>query len=150
MVVSMRELRMGRRVYEAIRAHGEESYPNECCGALVGTFDEGSWRVSAAVRAGNASGEAARHRYRITPEELVRIQSEAHGQGLEIAGFYHSHPDHAPHWSAVDLAEAHWVGCAYVITGVESGSAAETKAFLLAGTKEEDKRFEELSLATDG
>ena len=59
-----------------------------------------------------------------------------------IAGFYHSHPDHPAQWSQTDFAEAHWVGCCYVITEVAQGKAATTNSFLLAGTTEEDKRFE--------
>jgi proteasome lid subunit RPN8/RPN11 len=72
----------------------------------------------------------------------VKIEREARGRGLDIAGFYHSHPDHPAQWSPTDFAEAHWIGCAYVITAVEHGKAAVTNSFLLAGTTEEDKRFE--------
>jgi proteasome lid subunit RPN8/RPN11 len=67
---------------------------------------------------------------------------EARGRGLEVAGFYHSHPDHAASWSLSDLAEAHWLGLSYLITAVERGRAGETRAFLLAGSSEQDKRFE--------
>ena len=73
---------------------------------------------------------------------LVGIESNARSLGLEIAGFYHSHPDHGPHWSAKDLAEAHWIGCSYVITAVVRGTAAQTLSFLLVGSLEQDKRFE--------
>ena len=69
------------------------------------------------------------------------IAQEARSRGLEIAGFYHSHPDHPAQWSATDLAEAHWLGASYVITEVAQGKAAITRAWLLAGTREEDKRF---------
>jgi proteasome lid subunit RPN8/RPN11 len=58
-------------------------------------------------------------------------------------GFYHSHPDHPAKWSQTDLTEAHWIGCSYVITSVEKGKAAITNSFLLTGTMEEDKRFED-------
>jgi proteasome lid subunit RPN8/RPN11 len=72
----------------------------------------------------------------------VKIQREATKQGLDIAGFYHSHPDHPAQWSPTDFAEAHWIGCSYVITEVAKGKAQVTNSFLLAGTTEEDKRFE--------
>jgi proteasome lid subunit RPN8/RPN11 len=134
------------RVYQAIRSHAEQAYPAECCGALLGTPGPGGWRVSTAVQARNASGDGARTAYEITPEELVAIDREARRQRCEIAGFYHSHPDHEAHWSATDLAEAHWVGCGYVITAVCGGRATETRAFLLAGTREEDKLFEEMTI----
>ena len=58
-------------------------------------------------------------------------------------GFYHSHPDHPAQWSKTDFEEVHWIGCSYVITSVEQGTAKVTNSFLLAGTTEEDKRFED-------
>jgi proteasome lid subunit RPN8/RPN11 len=130
-------------VYEAIRAHGEETYPHECCGALLGKPGERGWVVADSVRAGNTRTDSAHNRYNIAPIELVRIQRSAREKGLEIAGFYHSHPDHPAQWSATDFAEAHWLGCSYVITSVAKGKAAVTNSFLLAGTTEEDKRFEQ-------
>jgi proteasome lid subunit RPN8/RPN11 len=105
--------------------------------------------MTAAVRARNARGDESRTTYEIAPEDLVAIDREARRQRLEIAGFYHSHPDHEPRWSATDLAEAHWLGCWYVITSVEDGRAGETRAFLLAGNREEDKRFEEESICVE-
>ncbi len=138
----MSTLYIPRAVYETMRAHGEETYPHECCGVLMGRKSEAGWSVTAAVRAGNTRTDSAHNRYQIAPLELVRIQREAHGQGLDIAGFYHSHPDHPAQWSPTDFAEAHWIGCSYVITEVASGKAQATNSFLLAGTTEEDKRFE--------
>jgi proteasome lid subunit RPN8/RPN11 len=134
-------LHIPRAVYHSIRAHGEGTYPHECCGVLLGQFEQGEWRIAAAVRAGNTRTDSAHNRYMIDPAELVRIQRDAMRQGLDIAGFYHSHPDHPAQWSATDFAEAHWIGCSYVITEVRDGRAAVTNAFLLAGTTEEDKRF---------
>lgn len=138
----MSELRVPRAVYESLRAHGEETYPHECCGALLGrSAREGSWQVVEAIRAGNTRTDSAHNRYHIAPVELVKIQREARVKGLEIAGFYHSHPDHPAMWSPTDFAEAHWLGCSYVITEVAQGKAAVTNSFLLAGTTEEDKQF---------
>jgi proteasome lid subunit RPN8/RPN11 len=146
----MTNLRMARAVYEAIRAHGEETYPHECCGALLGHIapegharDFAGWMVEDAVRAGNTRTDSAHNRYNIAPAELVKIEREARERGLDIAGFYHSHPDHPAQWSATDFAEAHWIGCAYVITAVSQGRATVTNSFLLAGVTEEDKRFEQ-------
>ena len=135
-------IRIPRPVYESLRAHGEETYPHECCGALLGQNIEGEWRVEQAVRAGNTRTDSAHNRYNIAPAELVRIQRDAMRQGLDIAGFYHSHPDHPAQWSPTDFAEAHWLGCAYIITQVNEGRSAVTNSFLLAGPSEEEKRFE--------
>jgi proteasome lid subunit RPN8/RPN11 len=136
-------LHLTREVYEAIRAHGEETYPHECCGALLGHSRPEGWKVESAVRAGNTRTDSAHNRYQIAPLELVKIQREAHRLGLDIAGFYHSHPDHPAQWSPTDFAEAHWIGCSYVITEVAQGKAQVTNSFLLSGTTEEDKRFEQ-------
>ncbi len=132
---------MPRAVYEAIRAHSEETYPDECCGALIGEPTPEGWRVKDSIRAGNARTDSAHDRYQIAPLELVRIEREARRQGLGIAGFYHSHPDHPAQWSTVDLAGAHWLGCSYVITQIALGKAAETNSFLLTGLTEEEKQF---------
>ena len=140
-------LRLPRPIYEAIRTHGEETYPHECCGALLGRFtaegdNAGVWVVEAAVRTGNTRTDSAHNRYQIAPIELVKIEREARGRGLDIAGFYHSHPDHPAQWSPTDFEEAHWLGCCYVITSVAQGKATVTNSFFLAGQREEEKKFE--------
>jgi proteasome lid subunit RPN8/RPN11 len=142
----MSELRIAGSVYEAIRAHGEETYPHECCGALLGHQTPGGWRIELSVKAGNTRTDSAHNRYNISPLELVRIEREARKSGLSIGGFYHSHPDHPAQWSPTDFAEAHWIGCSYVITAVAQGNATITNSFFLAGTTEEDKRFEHESI----
>jgi proteasome lid subunit RPN8/RPN11 len=139
-------LRISQAVYDAIRAHGEETYPRECCGALLGRSAGDGWRIEASARAGNTRTDSAHNRYQIAPAELVKIEREARLQGLEIAGFYHSHPDHPAQWSPTDFAEAHWLGCSYVITTVAQGKATVTNSFLLAGSTEEEKRFEQESV----
>ncbi|HWG20523.1 MAG TPA: M67 family metallopeptidase [Terracidiphilus sp.] len=145
----MSVLRISKPVYDSLRAHGEETYPHECCGALLGHSSPEGWQVTAAVRAANTRTDSAHNRYQIAPLELVRIQRDANRQGLDIAGFYHSHPDHPAQWSSTDFAEAHWIGCTYVITEVATGKAAVTNAFLLAGAAEEDKRFESQAIQLD-
>ena len=143
----MSTLHIPRTIFDALREHGEETYPHECCGVLLGHSTPEGWRVESAVRAGNTRTDSAHNRYQIAPIELVKIQREATKQGLDIAGFYHSHPDHPAQWSPTDLAEAHWIGCSYVITEVAKGMAQVTNSFLLAGTTEEDKRFETETIA---
>jgi proteasome lid subunit RPN8/RPN11 len=136
-------LKMSEAIYNEIRKHGEDSYPNECCGVLLGSSGSGVNRVEQTVRAGNTRTDSAHNRYQIAPEELVRIQRQARERDLDIVGFYHSHPDHPARWSATDFAEAHWLGCSYVITAVEQGSATQTNSFLLTGEGEDEKQFED-------
>lgn len=126
---------------DALRHHGEETYPHECCGVMLGRVEGDQRVVEAVLRAGNTRVDSPHNRYNIEPRELVRIQRQARERGLDIVGFYHSHPDHPARWSQTDLAEAHWVGCSYVITSVENGRASVTNSFALEGSSEEDKHF---------
>lgn len=136
-------LRIHKLAWEQLRRHGEETYPYECCGVLVGEMDgEGVKVVQAAVRCGNQRSDSPHNRYEVDPRELVRIQREARAQAQDILGFYHSHPDHPARWSQTDLAEAHWTGCSYVITSVINGRAAETNSFNLTA-RDEIKSFED-------
>jgi proteasome lid subunit RPN8/RPN11 len=135
-------LKFSRQNYDAIRVHGEETYPHECCGVLLGSFtDDGDRVVTRTARAGNTRTDSAHNRYNIDPKELVRIQREGRERGEDIVGFYHSHPDHPAQWSSTDYAEAHWIGCSYVITSVEKGKATTTNSFELIGPDESYKRL---------
>jgi proteasome lid subunit RPN8/RPN11 len=128
--------------YESLRRHGEETYPFECCGVLLGNFQGENRVVDDVARCTNTRADRPQDRYYIDPKELIRIQRDAAAKGLDIVGFYHSHPDHPARWSQTDLAEAHWLGCSYVITSVENGAARDTNSFVLAGENEENKRLE--------
>ncbi|HEY6446298.1 MAG TPA: M67 family metallopeptidase [Acidobacteriaceae bacterium] len=147
-------LRLSQPIYEAVRRHGEETYPHECCGVLLGRFvnEDGAAinDVEDALRAGNTRTDSAHNRYHIAPQELVKIQRLGRERRLDIVGFYHSHPDHPAQWSPTDFAEAHWIGCSYVITAVEKGAARQTNSFLLAGATEDDKRFEDQPIEVTG
>ncbi len=129
--------------YHALRRHGEQTYPHECCGVLLGTVDGDVRTVVEIAKAGNTRLDSLHNRYNIDPKELVRIQREARERDLDIVGFYHSHPDHPARWSPTDFAEAHWIGCSYVITAVEKGTAQQTNSFALLGDSEENKHFED-------
>ena len=135
-------LKIRRKDYDEIRGHGEETYPHECCGVLLGQMDDDGTRVvTSTARCGNTREDSPHNRYNIDPKELVRIQREGRERGEDIIGFYHSHPDHPARWSQTDLAEAHWFSCSYVITSVERGNAQMTNSFELTGTDESDKKL---------
>src|ERR1700760_611966 len=138
-------LKIPQALYDQLRAHGEETYPNECCGIMLGTSDDNTLTVASLIRAGNTRTDSAHNRYHIAPQELIAAQRTGRKKGLDIVGFYHSHPDHPAQWSPTDFAEAHWFGCAYVITSVDgdktTGHAKITNSFLLTGTTEDDKAF---------
>jgi proteasome lid subunit RPN8/RPN11 len=142
-------LKISNSDYVAIRKHGEETYPNECCGVLLGRMDDGIRVVRETVRCGNTREDSPQNRYNIAPQELIAAQRKAREKGMDIIGFYHSHPDHPPRWSKTDLNEAHWFACSYVITSVEAGIASRTYSFVLAGNDEESKRFEDESIEVE-
>jgi len=135
-------IRLSKSDHALLRQHGEETYPHECCGVLLGQFDDnGAKTVARVARCGNTRADSPHNRYHIDPKELIRIQREGRERGEDIVGFYHSHPDHPARWSSTDLAEAHWFGCSYIITSVEKGTAAITNSFELAGSDEASKKF---------
>ena len=135
-------LKLSQSDYLSLRQHGEQTYPHECCGVLLGRFDDdGTKTVSRVARCGNTRADSLHNRYSIDPRELIGIQREGRERGEDIVGFYHSHPDHPARWSSTDFAEAHWFGCSYVITSVEKGTATMTNSFELQGSDEADKKF---------
>ena len=135
-------LKLAAKDYEAIRRHGEETYPHECCGVLLGRVDDDGTRiVTSAARCGNTRTDSPQNRYNIDPRDQIRIQREGRERGEDIIGYYHSHPDHPARWSPTDLAEAHWPGYSYVITSVDKGKAAITNSFELTSSDETVKEF---------
>ena len=140
-------LRIPQSALEQVRAHGEQAYPQECCGVLLGESVAGVRLVREVARCTNACQQSPASRYRIEPGELVRLQRAARERRQQIVGFYHSHPDHPAHWSPADLAEANWPDCSYLITAVERGRATQTRSFVLADVAD-DPRFEEEEVVT--
>jgi proteasome lid subunit RPN8/RPN11 len=144
-------LRIGKADYDLIRWEAEHSYPNECCGIILGKLDGGQRSVTMTLKCENARADAAHHRYSIHPEQVVAALKLARSRAESIVGFYHSHPDCPPHYSTTDLTEAHWFGCSYVITSVDRGRASATDSFVLVGS-EDRKRFqvEEIEIVANG
>ncbi len=130
-------LQLDPKLLAQVAAHATESYPQECCGVLLGHRDPERRTVVRAVRCRNAHQDPAT-RYAIDPAELIAIQRRAREEPLAIIGFYHSHPDHPPSVSATDLAEADWTGCSYVIVSVEEKRVTAVRSFVLG--QEEGRR----------
>lgn len=142
-------LKLTQAHLDQLRRHGEATYPHECCGVLTGQITaDGVKQVMQVVPCNNADSAKPQVWYQIDPSDLVRIQREAYARNHDILGFYHSHPDCPARWSKSDLAEAHWLGCSYVITSVEKGKAQQTNSFELFGD-ESDKRFEDEAITVE-
>lgn len=134
-------LKISRADYDLIRWEAERSYPNECCGIILGNVFEDHRMVTMTITCDNARTDSPANRYIIRPEQVVAAQKLARNRGENIIGFYHSHPDHPATYSPTDLEEAHWFDCSYVITAVNRGTAMVTDSFLLLG-EEDGKRFQ--------
>src|SRR6185295_3135136 len=131
-------LTISAAVDAAIRAHGRETYPHECCGALIGR--DGS--VTDVVALPNTTEEGPRRRFLVRPSDYRQAESRASELGAELLGFYHSHPDHPARPSQYDLDHA-WPTFAYIIVAVAAGVAEAMTVWFL---KDDRSSFEEGSL----
>lgn len=113
-----------------IAAHGERDYPHECCGLMLGAFAGGSLKTIAEIYPiSNAREEAAkRNRFLITPEEFMEGEQYAQQNGLDVVGFYHSHPDHPAVPSGYDLDHA-WPRYSYIVVAVKAGTAGDIRSW---------------------
>ena len=128
-------------IAEAIRRHGAEAYPHECCGALVGRNDT----AAAVVALPNTTEEGPRRRFLVRPSDYRLAEQRAGELGAELLGFYHSHPDHPARPSQYDLDHA-WPNFAYVIVSVAAGAAADMTVWWL---KDDRTTFEKGDLHGD-
>ena len=128
-------------VARAIRRHGEETYPHECCGALVGQGD----RATALVGLPNTTEEGPRRRFLVRPSDYRLAEKRATELGGDLLGFYHSHPDHPARPSQYDLDHA-WPTFAYVIVSVASGASGDMTVWWL---KDDRTTFEKGDLHGD-
>jgi proteasome lid subunit RPN8/RPN11 len=123
----LEHLRLEAGIADAIRSHGVETYPNECCGALIGT---GSI-VSHVAPLPNTTDEGARRRFLIRPSDYKFVEAEATRLNQELLGFYHSHPDHPARPSQYDLDHAFpffW----YVIVSIQQSQPERMTVWRLA------------------
>jgi proteasome lid subunit RPN8/RPN11 len=123
-------LNLNSKHQDEISAHGERDYPYECCGLLLGQFaEQGRKIVTETYAISNAREEAAkRNRFLIRPEELMRGEKYATEKGVEVVGFYHSHPDHPAVPSQYDLEHA-WPSYSYVVVAVQNGIAKHLRSW---------------------
>jgi proteasome lid subunit RPN8/RPN11 len=127
-------MRIRHSEIEALEAHAREGYPFEVCGALLAPRAAANGlTVTRAVRLENREAESPRVRYAIAPEDLLRLCHEAAASGLEVVGYYHSHPDHPAQPSETDrqrAAESISDGVIHVVVGVVGGEAATSTAWV--------------------
>jgi proteasome lid subunit RPN8/RPN11 len=135
-------------VLEAIGGHGRETYPEECCGAILGETREDVALVTGAERILNASREMRERRFSIEPRDYLRLERRAEELGLSLLGFYHSHPDHPAAPSAYDREHA-LPFLHYLIVAVDAGRSGETTSWVLSEDRRAFER-EELRVRSPG
>jgi len=133
-----RPLTITAAVDRAIRAHGEETYPHECCGALIGR----DRRVTDVVALPNTTEEGPRRRFLVRPADYREAERRASELDGELLGFYHSHPDHPARPSQYDLDHA-WPTFAYIIVAVAQKVSEDMTVWFL---KDDRSGFEEGTL----
>lgn len=124
-----------------LHTHAREGYPHEVVGILAG--DRSTARVSRVVPLVNERADSPRNRYEVSGLVLYRAEEALLAQGLDIVGYYHSHPDHPARWSEFDRDHA-LPNMAYVITSVMAGTIADTRAWRL---REDRSEMDELPLS---
>ncbi|MBI4167247.1 MAG: M67 family metallopeptidase [Acidobacteria bacterium] len=144
-------LSIEQKTVDAIRQHGARDYPNECCGMLLGQADGDQKRVLEAVPLRNLrtvpaeaqkllplespGRESERNRFLIDPREQIRVEKEARARGVDVVGYYHSHPDHPARPSNYDREHA-WPWYSYVILSVTQGQPADLTGWVLTENRE--------------
>ena len=126
-------------VVAGIRDHGRETYPNECCGALIG--QDGIVTESFALP--NTTEEGPRRRFLVRPDDYRAAEARAAETGRDLVGFYHSHPDHPAQPSQYDLDHA-WPFFSYVIVSVRGGEPRELRSWRL---RDDRSQFDEEAIA---
>jgi proteasome lid subunit RPN8/RPN11 len=124
-------LRIGEQIALRIRNHGAETYPNECCGALFGSERDGRRDVVEILPLTNRRDDSPRNRFAITPEDVRDAEAAAQRYGLELLGWYHSHPDAPARPSEFDREHA-WPWYSYVIVSVQSREPKDMNSWRLA------------------
>ena len=129
-------LKLTRQIDEAIRMAGADAYPNECCGILLGSGEGGDHVVMSLRPIENArESDEQYHRFLITAEEMMQAELEARRLGLDIVGFYHSHPDHPAKPSDYDREHA-LPFYSYIILRVADGKPEQMTSWRLRPSRE--------------
>ncbi len=106
--------------WEQMVSHAEATYPNECCGVMLGSVDENGKSVTVSIPLENASQGPQQARYELRPEDLLEADREARRRKLELIGIYHSHPDCDAYFSETDLKNScPWYS--FVVISVQKG-----------------------------
>jgi len=128
--VSGARLSVTASVAETIRSHGVQTYPHECCGAILGTDDESGRSALELFPLENRRNDSPRNRFEVTPDDVRLAEKSALEKKLDLIGWYHSHPDAPARPSEFDREHA-WPWYSYIIVSVQQGQAKEMNSWRL-------------------
>jgi proteasome lid subunit RPN8/RPN11 len=122
-------IRIESDAWDVMVSHAESTYPNECCGAMIGAIDGSEKVVSVAVPLVNAFAGEKGERYELRQEDLLKADSEARQRGLDLIGIFHSHPDCDAYFSKTDLENScPWYS--FVVLSIKKGEFDHANSFL--------------------
>jgi proteasome lid subunit RPN8/RPN11 len=130
---------------EAIRQHGERTYPEECGGLLLGVLEGNQRVVREVLPLENVRKDSRHNRVEISPLDYSRAEREAAKRDLGVWGYYHSHPNHPAVPSGFDLDHAPFIEWSYLIVSVREGKAQEVRAWTV---REDRSQFDEEEIET--
>lgn len=115
--------------WQAMLLHAERTYPNECCGAMLGRIHTEKKLVTAALPLENSFSGEQKARYELKPEDLLEADRAARARGLDLIGIFHSHPDCDAYFSETDLKHScPWYS--FVVLSVQNGKFDHARSFL--------------------
>ena len=123
-------LKVDKELVRRIEAHGIETYPHECCGALLGLDSGGARKVTDLVPLANRRDDSPRNRFEVTPEDVLLAEKTARDKKVDVIGWYHSHPDAPARPSEYDRSHA-WPWYSYIIVSVQKGEPKEMTSWRL-------------------
>jgi proteasome lid subunit RPN8/RPN11 len=122
-------IRVAEQPWGEMVAHARSTYPNECCGAMLGKIDGDRKEVLAAMRLENSSAGSQAARYELRPQDLLAADKEARRQGMDLIGIYHSHPDCDAYFSKTDLENScPWYS--FIVLSIKDGEFHHANSWL--------------------
>ncbi|HTB14930.1 MAG TPA: M67 family metallopeptidase [Bryobacteraceae bacterium] len=122
-------IRINSEAWETMVAHAQSTFPDECCGVMIGKTDGEVKNVTSAIAVENAYKGKQEDRYEIRPEDLLAVDKNARAQGLDLIGIFHSHPDCDAYFSKTDLENScPWYS--FVVLSIKGGKFDHANCFL--------------------
>ncbi len=122
-------VRVDSEPWAAMVSHARQAYPNECCGAMIGSIADDGKIVKIAIPLENAFEGAQAARYELRPEDLLAADKAARERGMDLIGIYHSHPDCDAYFSATDLKNScPWYS--FVVLSIQKGEFHHANSWL--------------------